>query len=91
VIAEAIAFLLKSRNAIVSVSQLKEMVIVNQNYKITVEDLRKLASMFWSSELSKQEVELSIIPKLLENQDQFIAILSISVSSLDGFFQIVQY
>lgn len=45
--------------------------------------------MFWSSELSKQEAELSIIPKLLETQDQFIAILSVSVSSLDGLFQII--
>jgi hypothetical protein len=46
--------------------------------------------MFWSSELSKQEAELSIIPKLLETQDQFIGILSISVSNLDGLFQIVE-
>jgi hypothetical protein len=65
------------------------MLIVSQNYKRTVEELRQLASMFWSSELSKQEAELSIIPKLLETQEQFIAILSISVSSLDGLFQIV--
>ncbi|MGI8504022.1 MAG: restriction endonuclease [Hassallia sp.] len=62
---------------------------MSQNYKRTVEELRQLASMFWSSELSKQEAELSIIPKLLETQEQFIAILSISVSSLDGLFKIV--
>ncbi|KOP28208.1 restriction endonuclease [Hapalosiphon sp. MRB220] len=45
--------------------------------------------MFWSSELSKQEAELSVIPKLLETQEQFTAILSVSVSSLDGLFQII--
>lgn len=63
--------------------------MINHNYKRNVEDLRKLASMFWSSELSKEEAELSVIPKLLESQDQFIAILSVNVSSLDGLFQIV--
>jgi len=63
--------------------------MVNQNYRRTVEDLRKRASMFWSSELSKEEAELSIVPKLLETQDQFIAILGVGVSSLDGLFQIV--
>lgn len=73
----------------VSTSQRNYILMVNQSYRRTVEDLRKLASMFWSSELSKQEAELSIIPKLLETQDQFIAILSVSVSSLDGLFQIV--
>ena len=63
--------------------------MVNPNYQRTVEELRKLASMFWPSELSRQEAELSIIPKLIETQDQFIAILSVDVSSLEGLFQIV--
>lgn len=63
--------------------------MLNQNYQRTVEDLYKLASMFWPSELSKQEAELSVIPKLIETQDQFIAILSINVSQLDGLFQII--
>jgi hypothetical protein len=63
--------------------------MLNINYRRTVEELRKLASMFWPSELSKQEAELSIIPKLVETQDQFIAILSISISSLEGLFQII--
>ena len=61
----------------------------NQNYQRNVEDLRKLASMFWPSELSQQEAELSLIPKLIETQDQFIAILSVSVSNLEGVFQII--
>jgi len=62
---------------------------MDSNYKRNVEKLRELASMFWPSDLSQKEAELSIIPKLLETQDQFIAILSISVSSLDALFQIL--
>ena len=63
--------------------------MLNPDYQRTVGELRKLASMFWPSELSKQEAELSVIPKLVETQDQFIAILSVGVSSLDGLFQII--
>ena len=46
--------------------------------------------MFWPAELSQQEAELSVIPKLLETQDQFIAILSVDVRSLDAFFNVVE-
>ncbi|MEH2271189.1 MAG: hypothetical protein V7K68_22680 [Nostoc sp.] len=67
----------------------KILTMLHPNYQRTVEELRKLASMFWPSELSRQEAELSIIPKLIETQDQFIAILSVDVSSLEGLFQIV--
>ncbi|MDB9381979.1 restriction endonuclease [Nodularia spumigena CS-584] len=63
---------------------------MNPVYQRNVEDLRQLASMFWPSELSKQEAELSVIPKLIETQDQFIAILSVSVSNLNGLFQIIE-
>ncbi|MEA5513987.1 restriction endonuclease, partial [Nodularia sp. UHCC 0506] len=64
--------------------------MLNPGYQRNVEDLRQLASMFWPSELSKQEAELSVIPKLIETQDQFIAILSVSVSNLNGLFQIIE-
>src|SRR5262249_55692604 len=40
-------------------------------------------------ELSKQEVELSIIPKLLETQDAFTAILSVPVADLENIFSII--
>ena len=52
--------------------------------------MRELASMFWPAELSQQEAELSVVPKLLETQDQFIAILSVDVSSLEAFFNLVE-
>lgn len=66
-----------------------QITMLNHNYQRTVEELRNLASMFWPSELSRQEAELSIIPKLIETQDQFIAILSIEVSSLEDLFKII--
>lgn len=68
----------------------KSLIMCNQIYQRNVDDLRKLACMFWPSELSKQEAELSLIPKLIETQDQFIAILSVRVSHLDGLFQIIE-
>nr|WP_275994407.1 restriction endonuclease [Argonema antarcticum] len=45
--------------------------------------------MFWPSDLSEQEAELSIIPKLLETQEEFISILSVKVNDLNGLFQVV--
>ncbi len=59
------------------------------NFQRTVEDLYKLASMFWPSELNRLEAERSVIPKLLETQEQFVAILSVDVSDLDSLFQII--
>ena len=60
-----------------------------QNYQRTVSELQKLASMFWPSELSEEAAKLSIIPKLLETQDEFIAILSVPVHDLGGLFKVV--
>jgi hypothetical protein len=58
-------------------------------YQRNPEGLRENASLFWPSELSRKEAELSVVPLLLETQDQFIAILSVSVSNLEGLFQVV--
>ena len=60
-----------------------------QNYQRTVSELQKLASMFWPSELSEEAAKLSVIPKLLETQDNFIAILSVPVSGLNNMFKVV--
>jgi hypothetical protein len=59
------------------------------NYRRSVEELEQVASKFWPRELSKQEAELSIIPKLLETQDDFISILRVPVSGVEGLFDIV--
>ena len=45
--------------------------------------------MFWPPELSQKEAQLSIIPKLLETQTQFIAILSINVPNIESLFKII--
>jgi len=60
-----------------------------RNYQRTVPELRKLASMFWPSELSEEAAKLSVIPILLETQDEFIAILGVPIPDLLNLFQIV--
>lgn len=60
-----------------------------RNYQRTVPELRKLASMFWPSELSEEAAKLSVIPVLLETQDEFIAILSVPVPDLRNLFQVI--
>lgn len=60
-----------------------------RNYQRTVPELRKLASMFWPSELSEEAAKLSVIPILLKTQDEFIAILSVPVLDLHNLFQVV--
>ncbi|GAB6286543.1 MAG: hypothetical protein STSR0009_27440 [Methanoregula sp.] len=42
------------------------------NYRRNCEELRQVASMFWPTEISEREAEISILPKLIETQDQFI-------------------
>lgn len=59
------------------------------SYQRTAEELYGHASMFWPAELSRKEADLSIIPKLLETQDQFISILSVDVPNPTGLFQVV--
>ena len=58
-------------------------------YQRTLDQLHDAAAMFWPAELSQQEAEVSIIPKLIETQDQFIAILSVETASHDQMFEIV--
>ena len=63
--------------------------IAKTPYQRTLEQLHDSAVMFWPAELSQQEAELSIIPKLLETQDQFIAILSVETPSHNEMFKVV--
>ncbi len=58
-------------------------------YQRTVEELEKLASKFWPPALSEKEAELSIIPKLLETQKGFVAILGVPVPDIDGLIRVV--
>lgn len=58
-------------------------------YQRTVAELRKHASFFWPAEISEKASELSILPTLLETQDQFIAILSVEVKDIDSMFTVI--
>lgn len=59
------------------------------NYQRTPEELEDHASKFWPSDISQQEADISIIPRLLETQDQFISILGVQVGSLENMFNII--
>ncbi|MBX7253448.1 MAG: hypothetical protein K1X50_15820 [Candidatus Promineofilum sp.] len=59
-------------------------------YQRTPEELELLASKFWPYELSALEADLSIIPILLQTQDQFLSIISIETPDLESLFTIVE-
>src|SRR5262245_7631422 len=62
----------------------------SRKYRKTFEELELVASKFWPSELSRMEAQVSIIPLLLETQDQFISIISIETTDLDKLFDIIE-
>ena len=66
------------------------MVKSNTDYQRTFEELEELASKFWPAELSELEAKLSVIPLLLETQDQFVSIISVKTPDLDGLFKIME-
>lgn len=66
------------------------MVKSNRNYQRTFEELEEVASKFWPAELSELEAKLSVIPLLLETQDQFISIISVKTPDLDRLFNILE-
>jgi len=57
------------------------------NYTRTVEELHSVASLFWPEELSDKEAEMSVIPKLVETQEKFFAVLRSDVRSIEDFFE----
>lgn len=60
-----------------------------RNYAKTFAELKAVAAKFWPAEFSALESDLSIIPLLLQTQDQFIHILS-ATSSLENLFRFVE-
>jgi hypothetical protein len=58
-------------------------------YRRTVEQLQRVASNFWPTELSEQQVVTSVLPKLLETQEDFLAILKVPVADVENIFRIV--
>ncbi len=66
------------------------MVKPGKHYQRTFEELEKVASKFWPAELSEQEAKLSVIPLLLDTQDQFISIISVKTPDLDRLFDVLE-
>jgi len=64
--------------------------MAKNKYRRNIKELRDAASMFWPSELSEEAAKLSVIPILLNTQDEFIAILSVPVPSLQNLFKVVK-
>ena len=60
------------------------------SFQKTYEELDKVASKFWPAELSELEAKISIVPLLLNTQDQFISILSVETPNLDSLFKIIE-
>lgn len=58
-------------------------------YRRTVEQLEQVASKFWPKELSQQESEQSVIPRLIQTQDIFTSILSVAVPDIEEMFQVI--
>lgn len=59
------------------------------HYRRTLEELDALASKFWPKELSDIEANLSVIPILLETQDQFISILKVGARDLEALSNVI--
>lgn len=59
-------------------------------YQRTFEELEQVASKFWPSELSALEADLSVVPILLQTQDQFLSIIGIETPDLESLFAIVE-
>lgn len=64
--------------------------MTSRNYRRTFEELQQVGSSFWSADLTRQEAALSIIPQLVQTQDDFISILRVPVENIDNLFQIIR-
>ena len=59
-------------------------------YKKDLEQLSKVAIKWWPKSLEADVAKLSVIPKLIETQDQFIALLKISGESPEQIFDVLK-
>lgn len=59
-------------------------------YKKTLQDLEKVAIKWWPKALEAQVAEASVIPKLLETQEEFIAILKLSSKQPEQIFKAIE-
>jgi len=59
-------------------------------YKKTLADLEKVAIKWWPKELEAQIAKSSVIPKLLQTQEQFISVLKLSGKNPEQIFGVIE-
>lgn len=59
-------------------------------YKKTLVDLEKVAIKWWPKELEKSVAAASVLPKLLETQEQFISVLKLSGNHPEQIFDVLR-
>jgi len=60
------------------------------HFQKNVAELRAVASMFWPEELSQEAAKLSVVPLLLNTQDQFLSILGVDVPDIAQLFVLLE-
>ncbi|HIE59919.1 MAG TPA: restriction endonuclease [Hydrogenothermaceae bacterium] len=60
------------------------------NYQRTVQELESKATLWWSAQLHEASANISIIPKLLETQDDFLRIISLSKGNPFKVFDLLE-
>ena len=63
---------------------------LGSKYKRSPAELREHASIFWPSEMSEKEANVSVIPHLLKTQDNFLSMVGVDVSDINGLFKILE-
>ena len=64
--------------------------LFQMKYKKTLEDLESVAIKWWPKELEKQVAKASVVPLLLQSQDQFTSILKLSSKNPEQIFQVIE-
>lgn len=59
-------------------------------YKKTLTDLEKVAIKWWPKELEAEVAKSSVIPKLLQTQEQFISVLKLSGKHPEQIFDVIE-
>lgn len=58
-------------------------------YQRNIDELQRKAVFFWPERLSEEAFRQSVVPLLLETQEEFIAILKVPVADLSGLFNVL--
>ena len=58
-------------------------------YKKTLQDLEQVAIKWWPKDLEAEVAKSSVVPKLLQTQEQFISVLKLSGKSPEQIFDVI--